>query len=93
MLLAVEPDIAEAQAVGGIVHQLDRTANVIGIDVSDNEQIEVAVGRTERLDALLEARVGRRTASVDENAALRRTIVESNAPGSTVTFAIEDYLT
>ena len=50
-----------------IGQQFERSANVVGVDMGDDEQVKDPVTSRKRLDALLQESVGRRGSPIDED--------------------------
>ena len=74
----VEPHVVEGDAQRRVGEQLGDAADVIGVDVRDDEQVEVTLARRQLSDALLDEARGLPHAGVDEHAvrAARRAVFD-----------------
>ena len=66
MAKTIEPDVPEGGTEGGVFEEFDDAADVVGVDVRDDQQLEAAMRRRERRDALTQGAKRPRGAAVNE---------------------------
>ncbi len=64
---AVEPEVVEFDLDLGVGEEGDRPADVVGVDVGEDEEVEAPLVLGKRCDLLLDFRVGRSSAAVDQH--------------------------
>jgi len=67
VLVAVEPHVTDCEAERRVVEQLDDPFDVVGVDVRDHDQVQVALGRSQAGQPLVQGRVGGNGAAVDQD--------------------------
>src|ERR1019366_1820636 len=66
---SVEPNVAKDEALGRLVNEFDRSTDVVGVDVRDDEELEPPLLEREFFDAFLETGIGGLRSAVDQNTA------------------------